>query len=73
MLGLGVVLGTGVASHVAPLRWWLAIASALGVAAVCARWFQRRLGGYTGDTLGAVQQWSELAVYLALAAQANDG
>ncbi|MEM7706904.1 MAG: adenosylcobinamide-GDP ribazoletransferase [Pseudomonadota bacterium] len=28
--------------------------------------FERRLGGYTGDTLGAVQQTSELGVYLGL-------
>lgn len=32
-----------------------------------ARWFARRLGGYTGDCLGAVQQVSEIAIYLALA------
>ncbi len=31
--------------------------------------FARRLQGFTGDCLGAVQQLSELAVYLALAAQ----
>ncbi|KPP94431.1 adenosylcobinamide-GDP ribazoletransferase [Erythrobacter sp. HL-111] len=30
--------------------------------------FERRLGGYTGDCLGAVQQASELGVYLALVA-----
>ncbi|MEM6710219.1 MAG: adenosylcobinamide-GDP ribazoletransferase [Pseudomonadota bacterium] len=30
--------------------------------------FERRLGGYTGDTLGAVQQVSELSVYLAVLA-----
>ena len=28
--------------------------------------FERRLGGYTGDTLGAVQQLSELGIYLGL-------
>jgi len=32
-----------------------------------ARWFRRRLGGYTGDTLGATQQVTELAI-LAVAA-----
>jgi len=31
---------------------------------VCARWFRRRLGGTTGDTLGAAQQFAELAVLL---------
>lgn len=33
--------------------------------AVCARWFHRRLGGFTGDTLGASQQLSEVAGLLA--------
>jgi adenosylcobinamide-GDP ribazoletransferase len=28
--------------------------------AVCARWFSKRLGGFTGDTLGASQQISEV-------------
>ena len=32
---------------------------------VCWRWFLRRLGGYTGDTLGASQQISELLGLLA--------
>lgn len=32
--------------------------------------FERKLGGYTGDTLGAVQQVSEIGVYLGLAAWA---
>ena len=30
--------------------------------------FERKLGGYTGDCLGAVQQVSELGIYLAIAA-----
>lgn len=36
-----------------------------------ARLFLRRLGGYTGDCLGAVQQGSELLFYLALVATWN--
>jgi len=32
--------------------------------AVLARWFFRRLGGFTGDCLGATQQLCELAFYL---------
>jgi adenosylcobinamide-GDP ribazoletransferase len=32
-----------------------------------AAWFRRRLGGWTGDTLGAVQQAAELAILLAAA------
>jgi len=30
-------------------------------------WVRRRLGGWTGDTLGAVQQAAELGVLLAAA------
>jgi adenosylcobinamide-GDP ribazoletransferase len=41
---------------------------ASGVAwALMARWFWRRLGGFTGDCLGATQQVCELAFYLGLA------
>jgi adenosylcobinamide-GDP ribazoletransferase len=39
------------------------VAAALG-ALVCGRWFERRLGGVTGDTLGATQQVTELLVLL---------
>lgn len=49
-----------------------AVAVALGAAFVMrvylAWHLQRRLGGYTGDCLGAVQQLSELAFYLGLLA-----
>ena len=33
--------------------------------ALCARWLRRRLGGFTGDTLGATQQIVELSLLLA--------
>ncbi len=56
---------------------WLAVGAALiAVAAVTlwmAQWLQRRLGGYTGDALGATQQFSELAVYLAVLAVLANG
>ena len=49
-----------------------AIAIALGAALAATLWFRRRparrLGGYTGDTLGATQQLAEVAFYLGLAA-----
>ena len=32
-----------------------------------AAWFRSRLGGWTGDTLGAVQQTAELGILLAAA------
>ena len=37
------------------------------------RWLQQRLGGFTGDALGATQQFSELAVYLAVLAMLARG
>lgn len=42
-----------------------ALLLAAGLAWGMARWFRRRLGGYTGDGLGAVQQVTELAILLA--------
>lgn len=49
-----------------------AVLAATGAAFVMRAWLawrlQKRLGGYTGDCLGAVQQLSELAFYLGLLA-----
>lgn len=55
-----------------PCLWlpWPQVAVALalvaGVTWLMARWFVRRLGGYTGDCLGATQQLAEIAFYLGL-------
>ena len=43
-----------------------ALAAVLVVTLLAARYFVRRIGGYTGDCLGATQQVSELAFYLGL-------
>ncbi len=47
---------------------WQRIAAGVLLAALATIWlawrFRRRLGGYTGDCLGAVQQLSETAFYL---------
>lgn len=40
----------------------------LAVTVLAARYFVKRIGGYTGDCLGAVQQVSELGCYLGLIA-----
>jgi len=45
------------------LAWGLVGAAVVCV--VCLSWLNRRLGGFTGDTLGASQQLAELAVLLA--------
>jgi len=51
---------------------WHAIAAGIVATAIAATWlawkFMRRLGGYTGDCLGAVQQVAEAAFYLAVLA-----
>lgn len=44
---------------------WLSTLVAGVVAVWARRWFMARLGGFTGDTLGASQQLTELAVLLA--------
>jgi len=43
-----------------------AMAASLLAWGLMARWFWRRLGGFTGDCLGATQQVCELAFYLGL-------
>lgn len=74
--GLVVVCGWTLSVALA-LVWWqplwaVPVGGSLLFAALgalwCARWFQRRLGGVTGDTLGATQQLTELLVLLAWAA-----
>jgi len=64
---VGQALGSGSGLPLAP-AWLVAIGAALAMGWYCSRWFRRRLGGVTGDTLGAAQQLSELAFYLGLLA-----
>lgn len=64
--GLGLALAFSLLLLPASAALKAAAATAL-VAAVAAVWFGRRFGGYTGDTLGAIQQLSEVAFLLALA------
>ena len=47
--------------------WGAAVAAAGGMLVAMRRWLRRRLQGFTGDTLGATQQMTELAFYLGLA------
>ena len=52
--------------------WRVPVTAGLAItvlgALCCARWFHRRLGGVTGDTLGAAQQLTELLLLLAWSA-----
>lgn len=70
--GLAVALATG-AALLAGLSAVYGVGAALAAVSGCLighlamrALFERRLGGYTGDTLGAVQQTSELGIYLGL-------
>ena len=74
--GLVVACGWVLVAVIALMGWqplWIVpvvggvVFAALG-AWWCARWFRRRLGGVTGDTLGAAQQLTELLVLLSWAA-----
>jgi adenosylcobinamide-GDP ribazoletransferase len=55
--------------------WWapVPLAVAVAVTAACALLFRRRLGGVTGDTLGAACQLVEVATVAAVAALARAG
>jgi adenosylcobinamide-GDP ribazoletransferase len=64
-------LFTALAMHTGEWRWLtpLAVTAALVlVTTLCARAFRRAVGGVTGDLLGAAEQVSEVAAWLALLA-----
>jgi adenosylcobinamide-GDP ribazoletransferase len=54
-----------------------AVLAALHASAIATRWLARqvarRIGGYTGDSLGAVQQLAEAVIYLAVLATLGHG
>ena len=56
---------------------WIALVCGLIAATTAAGWlaalFVRRIGGYTGDCLGAVQQVTEVVFYLAILASLRQG
>ena len=51
-----------------PAKCAVAVASVAVVWLLLARWFKRRIGGYTGDCLGAAQQVTEVVFYLSVTA-----
>jgi len=50
-------------------RWLTVLLVTVAVVVVMRHWLSKRLGGYTGDTLGATEQFGEIAVLLTLAFQ----
>ncbi|PWF90006.1 adenosylcobinamide-GDP ribazoletransferase [Shewanella algae] len=67
---LGILLLTGIvltALLSTTLLFWL-LPTMLLLRWALVFWFRRQIGGYTGDTLGAAQQVSELTVYMLLLA-----
>lgn len=64
---IGLFLGIAAAVALLPPPTALAaLLAAAGFSLLLATWLGRRLGGCTGDTLGAVQQMAELAFLLAI-------
>lgn len=59
---IGILFAAG--AHPAPI--FIAVSAAFLMRVHLASQMQKRLGGYTGDCLGAVQQLSELAFYMGL-------
>ncbi len=68
LLGAAITLPLLPLSGIPPANVAAALLAALLMRAWLAWRIQRRLGGYTGDCLGAVQQLSEVAFYLGLLA-----
>lgn len=67
----GVLLGLPWLAEPAFVTAWQGLGAALALALLVAAmraWLRRRLGGYTGDTLGACEQLGEIAVALAFVA-----
>ena len=70
-LAIATVFGALPLVLLAPLEAAAALAATVAVTLWAARYLLRRLGGYTGDCLGAVQQATELAAYLGILAAWN--
>ncbi len=69
LLGLLLLLGLcGLPLLLDGGSWWLTVEMAVGgcaIAITSGAWFHRQLGGHTGDTYGAVVEWTE-ALFLCL-------
>jgi adenosylcobinamide-GDP ribazoletransferase len=70
-LAVAATFGLAPLLLLAPLEAAAALLATIAVTLWAARVFVRRLGGYTGDCLGAAQQGTELACYLGMLAAWN--
>ena len=64
----GLALLAGLSLALGPLTASLALPGLIAGHALMRLGFERKLGGYTGDTLGAVQQASEIGLYVGVCA-----
>ena len=71
VLTTAAVLLVGLFLLLGPLAASLALGGLIAGHALMRLAFERQLGGYTGDTLGAVQQASEIGLYLGVSASAG--
>lgn len=71
VLTTAAVLLVGLFLLLGPLAASLALAGLIAGHTLMRLAFERQLGGYTGDTLGAVQQASEIGLYLGVSASAG--
>ena len=65
-LSLAALFGLAPCLLISASKVWVGIALAAVVTALAAGYFVHRIGGYTGDCLGATQQAAELAFYVGL-------
>ncbi|MDE0364376.1 MAG: adenosylcobinamide-GDP ribazoletransferase [Gammaproteobacteria bacterium] len=71
ILVTGLLVVAGLFRTLGPPATILALAGLIAGHALMRLCFERKLGGYTGDTLGAVQQASEVGLYLGVCAGAG--
>jgi adenosylcobinamide-GDP ribazoletransferase len=64
---IATVITVLLAGAVAGPAGWIAAALGLFAARITLAWLEKRLGGYTGDGLGAMEQIAEITTLLALA------
>lgn len=66
LLGLFILLSfSGLWFTVSDLFWWqigVIVSGNIAIALVTGYWFNQQLGGHTGDTYGAVVEWSEALI-----------